>query len=71
MENEVCARLLGSPVRFTISKEAAALCMIGLDTIVRHDRLGPLLCKVIVMHEDGRIREVHFVGTSDTKLLNW
>lgn len=71
MENKVCARLIGSPLYFSISERAAALCLIGLDTIVHHDQLGPLLCKVIVMHEDGRIREVHFVGTSNRKLLNW
>jgi len=66
MENRIEAVVIGSSIRFTVTKALAVLCLHCVGNIIYHDQLGPLLCTEIrLCPDDGSIREVLFQGTAD------
>lgn len=76
MTNEpmVEAILIGSAMKFKISKALAVLCFHCIGRIIFHDQLGPLLCEEIKLDStDGSIQQIGFFGTHDltTRLDLW
>lgn len=59
------AIIQGSPIQFKVSDEFADYCLHHVGSVIHHDILGSLFCDEILMNENGRVREIMLVGTSD------
>jgi len=65
MKHQVEAVMKGSPFHFKISQGFASDCIGVMGSVVHHPTLGPMFCDEAVLHANGHVHKMVFVGTSN------
>ena len=61
----VQAILKDTPLQFHVSQDFAMHCVNAIGSVVHHAVLGSIFCEEAVIHEDGSLQTLVFVGTSN------